>query len=441
LAELAPATLVIEAVVEDLAVKRALFRELEDLVGPRAILATNTSSLAVTAIAAGLRDPSRVAGLHYFNPAPLMKVVEVVEAARTAPWVMAELTAFVRRTGHKPVLAKDSPGFIVNHAGRGFGTEALRVLGEGVADVAAIDAVLRDTCGFRMGPFELLDLTGLDVSHPVMESIYQQFYEEPRFRPSWLTRQRLAAGLLGRKTKAGFFRYDDAGRKIDDGSGGPLAGLAVDAGAPLPASVWVAPAEPELTAAVLPLLQRLGAKVETGPRPSATALCVLLPLGEDASTVAAREGLDATRCVAFDALPLVAAGASGPEKRRVIMGTPATTAAMLAQAARLFGERGVAVTVLRDSPGFIAQRVVATIVNIGCDIVQQRLASPEDLETAVMLGLGYPRGPLGLGDAFGARRIHTVLTHLAAVTGDPRYRPSLWLRRRAQLDLPLATHD
>ncbi|MGB2680150.1 MAG: 3-hydroxyacyl-CoA dehydrogenase NAD-binding domain-containing protein, partial [Candidatus Competibacter sp.] len=209
LEQLSGCHLVVEAIIEDIEAKRDLFQRLEAIVDEDCILATNTSSLSVTAIAAACRLPGRVGGFHFFSPVPLMKVVEVIDGLLGKAAVGDALTALARRLGHTPVRAKDTPGFIINHAGRGYGTEALRIAGEGIADFATIDRLLRDTYGFRMGPFELLDLTGLDVSHPAMESIYNQFYQEPRFRPSPLTRQRLAAGLLGRKSGRGFYLYRD----------------------------------------------------------------------------------------------------------------------------------------------------------------------------------------------------------------------------------------
>lgn len=214
LADLAGCDLVIEAIVENLEVKKRLFVELETVVGPDALLVTNTSSLSVTAIAAACAQPTRIAGYHFFNPVPLMKVVEVIRGARTSAATAEALVALTRRTGHAPVVAQDTPGFLINHAGRGYGPEALRVVAEGVADVPTVDRVMREQVvfngsGFRLGPFELLDLTGLDVSHPVMESIYRQFYDEPRFRPSALAAQRVAGGLLGRKTGEGFYRYEN----------------------------------------------------------------------------------------------------------------------------------------------------------------------------------------------------------------------------------------
>ncbi len=178
------------------------------------MLATNTSSLSVTAIAAGLKRPQQFAGYHFFNPVPLMKVVEVVAGLKTDPAICAGLAEYARQMGHTPVQAQDTPGFIVNHAGRGYGTEALRVVGEGVADFATIDRILKDQVGFKLGPFELMDLTALDVSHPVMESVYRQYYDEPRFRPSVITAQRLAGGMVGKKVGEGFYRYVDGKAQV-----------------------------------------------------------------------------------------------------------------------------------------------------------------------------------------------------------------------------------
>ena len=204
LSELSDCSLVVEAIVERIDIKKGLFAELEAIVGSQAVLATNTSSLSVTAIAADLKYPQRFAGFHFFNPVPLMKVVEVIAGLKTDPSVCDALTRFARQMGHTPVQAQDTPGFIVNHAGRGYGTEALRIVSEGVADFATIDRILKDQAGFRLGPFELMDLTALDVSHPVMESIYHQYYEEPRYRPSVITAQRLAGGVVGKKVGEGF---------------------------------------------------------------------------------------------------------------------------------------------------------------------------------------------------------------------------------------------
>lgn len=423
LTALSPCHVVIEAIVENLESKRELFSHLESILGESCVLATNTSSLQVTAIAAACRHPERVAGCHFFNPVPLMRVVEVVDGVLTAPWVGEALTGLARRMGHKPVRAKDTPGFIVNHAGRGFITESLRILGEGIGPHQEIDRILREAAGFRMGPFELLDLTGLDVSHPVMESIYNQYYQEPRYRPSPLTGQRVVAGLYGRKSGRGFYRYE-AGKQEP-----PPA-------APIPAArpcrVWVSPAEfgPRLRG----LAGRLGAAIDDGAAPAADSLCLVAPLGSDATTSALAQKLDAKRTLAVDCLfPL--------DKRRTLMCTPVTAPEMREAAHALLASDGVPVSVIRDSPGFVSQRVLAQIVNIGCDIAQQRIASPGDIDVAVTLGLNYPKGPLAWGDALGASRVLAILEALFAFYGDPRYRPSPWLKRRALLGESLSTPD
>ncbi|HET7766084.1 MAG TPA: 3-hydroxyacyl-CoA dehydrogenase [Burkholderiales bacterium] len=415
--------IVIEAVVEDLEAKRGLFAALEAIVAPDCLIASNTSSFSITAIAAACKRPERVAGFHFFNPVPLMKVVEVVDGLLTAPWVGEALAALARRFGHRPVRAKDTPGFIVNHAGRGYGTEALRILGEGVAEFHEIDRILRDAAGFRLGPFELFDLTGLDVSHPVMESIYRQYYDEPRYRPSPITGQRVNAGLFGRKSGRGFYGHSGGRQEEIPEREAPNA---------RPESVWVSPVE--LGGKLTELLRPLGAHIDRGARPAAASLCLVAPLGYDATTAALEEELDPARTVAVDCL-------FPTDRRRTLMTTPLTTPAMRAAAHGLLASDGVPATLIGDSPGFVAQRVIAQIVNIACDIAQQRIASPADIDAAVTLGLGYPQGPLAWGDAIGPQRILRILERLLDFYGDPRYRPSPWLKRRARLGVSLLTPE
>ncbi len=412
---LAPCQVVIEAIIEDLAAKRALFSELEGIVDQRCILASNTSSLSVTAMAAACKRPGRVAGYHFFNPVPVMKIVEVVDGVLTEPWVTDALTALAQRFGHTAVRCKDTPGFIVNHAGRAFVPESLRVLSEGVADFATIDRILIDAAGFRIGPFGLMDLVGLDVAHAVMKSMYQQYFEEPKYRPSFIAEPRVAAGLHGRKTKRGWYAY------------APDMQMPPEPPAPRskPASVWAVPELKEL-------LGDLGAKLELKPSPG--AICFVAPLGLDASAATQEHGLDATRTVAVDPL-------FGFSKRRTLMTTPVTRPEVREAAHGLLASDGVPVSVISDSPGFVAQRVVAHIVNVGCDIVQMRIATPGDLDRAVVLGLGYPKGPLAMGDALGAKRIFNVLQNMHTLYQEPRYRPSPWLRRRAQLGVSLLTPE
>lgn len=425
LAGFAGCALVVEAVVENLAVKKELFAALEPVVGDDAIIASNTSSLSVTAMAAACKRPQRVVGWHFFNPVPLMRIVEVIEGARTDPAVSEAMMKLSRRVGHVPVRAADMPGFIVNHAGRAFLPESLRVLSDGVCEFHDVDRVMREAAGFRMGPFELADLVGLDTGFAVMESIWAQFHGEPRYRPSAIAAPRVAAGLYGRKSGRGFYEYVD-------GSAKPIAEPPAPPATARP--VWISQAEPALAERLADALRREGADIEYESQPSDDAIVIVTPLGQDCTTAALVQGLDPRRTVAVDALfPL--------DKRRTLMTSPATAPEVRAAAHGRLAAGGVPVTVIRDSAGFIAQRVVAQIVSIGCDIAQRRIASPGDIDQAVRLGLSYPNGPLAMGDALGAANVLRVLENMLAITGDPCYRPSLWLARRARLGLSLLTAE
>ncbi len=420
LAGLADCELIVEAVVEDLEVKQSLFASLESLCGPETVLASNTSSLQISEIAARCERPERFAGLHFFNPVPLMKVVEVVPGVHTNPQVVDTLCGWVDQTGHQPVVAADRPGFIVNHLGRGFSTEGLRIVDEGVADFVDVDRVMREAGGFRLGPFELLDLTGLDVSGKVMTSVYEQFFHEPRFRPSASTAPRVAAKLFGRKTGAGFYRYPEGRQAVPEERAAPPVTLT---------RVWLEP--PNDAADPLASLLTSGG-AELVAQPDDAEVCVLRPLGRDATSSASALGLDLPRCVAVDTL-------RANPGRLTLMLTVNTDPAVRDAAHGLLAAGGTPVTVINDSPGFILQRTLATIVNIGCELVQQRIATPADLDKAVKLGLGYPFGPLEFGDELGPDRVLTVLSNLLDETGDPRYRPSRWLTRRVAAGLSLLT--
>ena len=421
LEDLAPATMAIEAIAESLEAKRALFRALEPIL-PDAVMATNTSSLSVTAIAAGVSDPGRVVGLHFFNPVPLMKIVEVVPGLLTADAALDAALSVAESIGYRTIRCRDAPGFLINHAGRGLLTEGIRITDEGLAAEADVDRVMREAAGFRMGPFELLDLTGLDVSLPVLELIHRQFHQEPRYRPGVHLAARVAAGLHGRKTSRGFYRYEE-GRRRDPPEAAPPDG-------PMP-TLWVPPGMRGDLVGILRDCAGAGAEVAEGDGPPERALCLLAPWGWDAASSATRLALDPAMVVAVDPLH--------PDAPRVtLMGTVATPPEAVDALHRALQAAGRRVTRIDDSPGFIAQRVLAMIVNIGCEIAQMRIAEPADIDDGVALGLGYPQGPLALGDGLGARRILSILEALQAQTGDPRYRPSLYLRQRAMLGLALS---
>ena len=423
--EVADCDIVVEAVLEDLEIKRGLFAELEAVLSPSAVIASNTSSLLIADIAASCKHPERVAGLHFFNPVPVMRVVEIISSVRTSAATVDRLKACIGTTGHRAVLTQDQPGFLINHAGRGLYTEGLRILEEQAASHEQVDLLMREAAGFRMGPFELLDLTGLDVSSKVMQSIYDQFQQEPRFRPSSIIPPRVSAGLFGRKTGEGWYRYQD-GKKVETGTAsGPAPTLSDNC------IVWIDPAadqHEELSA----LSKLAGARVSQSPDDA--SLLLIQPWGIDVSQACADLELDASRCVAVDPLPSL-------EMRRTLMLSPITRAQPRDDAAAILGADGAPYTIISDSPGFVVQRMLATIVNIGTNIAQRGIATVEDIDDAVQIGLGYPAGPLALGDRIGPQKVMQILEGLLRVTGDPRYRPSHWLRRRAQLGENLSTPE
>ena len=421
--ELGDCNLIVEAILENLDAKQSLMRELEAVVRPECILATNTSSLSVTAIAAACALPERVIGWHFFNPVTRMKLVEVIQAPRTKPEAVHALVALSQRVGHRAIVTSDSPGFVVNHAGRAFVTEGLKLLAERVAEHPVIDTILRISAGFRMGPFELLDLTGLDVSVPVMESIHSQYYGDDRYRPVALARTRLLAGLLGRKSGQGFYCYQEknATPKLVSQQTAAAAVVAVW----WPENSPVTP--PNSLLALLPSVSRVHDASEAD-------VILLAPLGRDLSTTVADLQLDPSKAVAIDPLFSGKAGVT-------LMVSPGTTAATVDAARAIFAAQLIPTFVIADSPGYVAPRVIACIVNLACEMAQQGIASPADIDVAVRLGLGYPVGPFEWGAQLGAKHILEVLQGLYATFGDQRYRPSPWLVRRARLSLPLTAPD
>jgi 3-hydroxybutyryl-CoA dehydrogenase len=423
LKDLSVCDLVIEAIIEDYTAKAKLFRDLEKVVADRCVLASNTSSLSITELAGAVKHPERVIGLHFFNPVPAMKVVEVIAPPRSDSRVVEDAVVWVKGTGHHPVKAIDSPGFIVNHAGRAYGTEALRILGEGICNPSGIDTIMRGTGLFKMGPFELLDLIGLDVSHKVMESIYEQFYQESKYRPSPLARTRVAAGLLGKKSGRGFYHYCD-GKKVEPS---PDDGAVCSEGQG--ARIWIDREHDRDMQSFTKIFGSVTDQFQVQLASDAEAI-LLFPFGQDLTTHALERGVDPERAVGIDTIL---------EVREVVtvMGTPKTSRRAISAVTESLKVVGRASIYVEDSPGFVAQRILAMIVNIGCDIVQQGVCSPEDLDAAVRLGLGYQFGPLQLGDKIGPDHVVAILDELFKFYGDPRYRVSPWLRRRAALGMGL----
>ncbi|TCO81259.1 3-hydroxyacyl-CoA dehydrogenase [Plasticicumulans lactativorans] len=415
LEELAPAGLVIEAIVENLDVKRELFARLEALVAADAILATNTSSISVTAIAAKLGRPGRLAGMHFFNPAPLMKLVEVVSGLATSAEVAARVHATCEAWGKAPVHAKSTPGFIVNRVARPYYAEGLRLLGEGAADVATLDALLREAGGFRMGPFELMDLIGHDVNFAVTSSVFAAYFNDPRFTPSLIQQELVAAGYLGRKSGRGFYDYAE---------GAPAHTPATLAPGPAPQAVHIAGP----LGVAEPLIERLRAGGVVVTHGEGSGLIVA-----DGVTLALTDGRSATERAWADDLgelvlfDLALDFASTPRLALAAAEQAAPGAILLA--AGLLRAAGIATSRLTDVPGLAVMRTVAMLANEGADAVNQGVCSAAAVDVAMQGGVNYPRGPLAWADAIGLPEVLTVLDNLAASYGEDRYRASPLLRR------------
>ncbi|MFJ4336798.1 3-hydroxyacyl-CoA dehydrogenase [Streptomyces sp. NPDC088915] len=407
LAELADAALVVEAIVEDPAVKRRLFADLEEVVGDDTVLATNTSSLSVTAVAGGLRLPGRFVGLHFFNPAPLLPLVEVVSGFATDPDVATRAYETVKGWGKTPVRCTDTPGFLVNRVARPFYAEALRIHEEGGADPATIDAALRESGGFRMGPFELTDLIGQDVNEAVTRSVWESFHHDPKFTPSLAQRRLVESGRLGRKTGHGWFSYAEGAER-------PEPHTAPPAKAPERITVLgdLGPAEP-----LVGLFEEAGVEVRREGGDGYVRLPGGARLGlADGEASFERPGEETVR---FD-LALDYARAT-----RIVLSTGEhTSAASLAEAVGLFQALGKRVSVIGDVPGMIVARTVAMLADLAADAVERGVATAEDVDTAMRLGVNYPAGPLEWAEKVGHARVRDLLASLHERYPTGRYAPS-----------------
>ena len=391
LAGMAGAGLVVEAIVEKLEVKQALFADLEGIVGDDALLCTNTSSISITAIASGLNRPERCAGLHFFNPAPVMKLVEVVSGRATAPELRDRLLSTAEAWGKVAVPAASTPGFIVNRVARPFYAEALRLLEEQVADPATIDAVLTGSAGFRMGPFALMDLIGHDVNYAVTVSVFEAYFEDPRYRPSLVQKDLVDAGWLGRKTGRGFYDHGEGAKNPD-----PAWHQAI---ARAPAFI------PDGHAVDLD-----GIHVQrTDGR---TAQMLARVLGKPVVLYDLVGDPDTATVVAFAASP-EAEGAVADLAGRIAAG----------------GKRALR---LPDWPGLIAMRTVAMLANEAHEAMLHGVGDAAGIDDAMRYGVNYPRGPVTWAEEIGLATVLGVLDHLSAATGDPRYRASYHLRRAAE---------
>jgi 3-hydroxybutyryl-CoA dehydrogenase len=388
--DLAPCQLVIEAAPEDLELKRGLFRRLADVCGDEAILATNTSSLSVTAVAAGIPRPERVCGMHFFNPPALMKLVEVVPGDATAEDVVSALRRVAERTGRTAIRAADEIGFVANRVARPYGLEALRLLGDRIATHDQIDRICRLGGGFRMGPFELMDLVGVDVGFEVSKSFWEQSFHEPRWQPHPIQARMVAAGRHGRKAGRGYYDYGQGARGPDDPEPPPAR---ADASELRDGEVI----EGEGFRAVPLTTGSLGSQAASDP--AAIGFFALPPL-RDAPLV-----------------ELTRSRRAGDDAARAAEG--------------FFRERGKHTEWVEDAPGLVLGRIVSQLVNEAAFALQKGIGTEQDIDTAMRLGFNYPRGPLEWGRAIGLDSVLAVLDALRGELGEERYRAAPLLRRMA----------
>jgi 3-hydroxybutyryl-CoA dehydrogenase len=422
--------LVIEAAPEDLEVKHALFARLAEVVEPDCVLATNTSSLSVTALAAGLPHPESVVGMHFFNPPAKMRLVEVVAGEVSSPNALAVAREAGEAMGKHVIEATDSPGFIVNRCNRPFGLEALRLVQDGVATPEQVDRICRMAGGFRMGPFELMDLVGLDVGLAVSRSFYEQSFGEPRWRPSPLVARRVAAGHLGRKAGRGWYEYPP-GRPADPypPQPGGGAGLVIIAGdGAVAGELWAA-------------AEDAGWDVADPAEAEGALAQLIVDCGAEEDDVPLQGGHQVILC---DEAPLAALDPGGssagfhlvPPLGRLVELTaqPTTAPATLAAAEGFFATLGMCAEQVGDAPGLVLGRIVAQLVNEAYFALGEGVGTAADIDAGMELGLNHPRGPQEWGALWGPDAVLAVLEGLQAEYREERWRPAPALVRAFRQD-------
>ena len=420
------AQLVVEAIVEDLGAKRELFERLEHVVAPECILASNTSSFSITALASAMKHPGRVVGMHFFNPAPVMPLVEVVCGLATAPEVVETIEATAAAWGKSPVRATSTPGFIVNRCARPFYSEALRLLAERAADPPTIDAVMREAGAFRMGPFELMDLIGLDVNFAVTKSVWEAYFRDPRYAPSILQQERVSAGFLGRKSGRGFY---------DHSTGAPKPAPRTEPAQSKPARVTVH-GDLGLAATLIERMAAGGVTVECARADSRFAGGAIHVAGTAGGVwLAPTDGRTATGRVAAtgvrDLVLFDLAHDYATVSRLAVARADTCGDAAYAAALGTLQAAGIAVSPLDDVAGLAVLRTVAMLANEAADAVVQGVAAPEAIDLAMQKGVNYPRGPLAWADTIGVGAVRDAIANLAAHYGEDRYRVSPLVARRA----------
>ncbi|WP_306455707.1 3-hydroxyacyl-CoA dehydrogenase PaaH [Marinomonas spartinae] len=418
LADFEHAGLVIEAIVENRDVKQAVFAELESICSAQCILATNTSSISITRLAAGMKHPERMVGMHFFNPAPIMKLVEVVSGLVTSKEIATTVFDTAAAWGKVPVYAASTPGFIVNRVARPFYAESLRLKQEQVADCATLDALMREAGGFRMGAFELTDLIGQDVNYAVTCSVFDAYYGDFRFQPSLIQKDLVDAGYLGRKSGEGFYSYKEGAVKPEPHCVPPSHH---------PAPSCVAMGNLDALSALVMRLSGSGITVDQDPSSPLNVLkigdaTVVLTDGRMASERANSESLEN--------LVLVDLALDYQKTTHLALSRAHNTPDdVFQQVVDAFFAVGIKVSEVADSPALVVMRTVAMLANEAADAVLNGVSSVEGVDNAMRYGVNYPLGPLAWADRIGIDRVQQVLNALQTSYGEDRYRTSLLLKR------------
>ena len=415
--ELAKAKLAIEAIIEDLLIKQDVFSQLESLLEEDAILATNTSSIDLNEMGSVLKRPERLVGMHFFNPAPVMALVEVVQSTETDSEVADMVFSLAEQWGKSPVHVRSSPGFIVNRAARPFYSEALAILKEGGTDAATCDAIMRECGGFRMGPFELMDLIGLDVNYAVTCQIWESYQRHPRFAPSVLQKELVDSGRLGRKSGQGFFEY----------------GVDVEMQAPKNAPESPAPASliiegPEkLPQSLLKLIE--GGSLKT-KNISGNGI-IRLPAGAAVMISNGKSSTERSLDLEENVISLDLCLDYFQSPRIALAPASQCSANALQEAVGLFQSLGKLVSVLKDIPGMVLTRTVAMLSNEASLLVQEEISDAEGVNLAMRKGVNYPQGPLEWAEQWGLFSVVETLDNLRKFYGE-RYQVSSWLQQKAK---------
>uniref|UniRef100_A6VZY0 3-hydroxyacyl-CoA dehydrogenase PaaC n=1 Tax=Marinomonas sp. (strain MWYL1) TaxID=400668 RepID=A6VZY0_MARMS len=424
--ELSDTGLVVEAIVENIDVKKSIFDALETICSANCILASNTSSISITRLAAGMKHPERMVGMHFFNPAPIMKLVEVVSGLATDSDVATCVYETALNWGKKPVYAASTPGFIVNRVARPFYAESFRLRQEQVADCATLDALLKGAGGFRMGAFELTDMIGHDVNYAVTCSVFDAYYGDFRFQPSLIQKDLVDAGFLGRKSGQGFYSYKEGADK------------------PQAQCVEVSPLN---DGAVIKceVSKEIGYLKGLVDRWSCAGVQVTevsdlakgyLKIGDTfVALTDGRMACERAKDEALNDLVLVDLALDYQSATHIALSRSASTSEeAFNDVVQCLDLLGIKVSEVVDSPALVVMRTVAMLANEAADAVLQGVATAEGVDTAMCFGVNYPQGPLAWADSIGVADVETVLSNLQQSYGEDRYRPSLLIRRIAMLE-------